>query len=126
MADTTLGSSGTSGASGDGSPTSAPQQNAPQVSYDPDHSPASYSNFARVTGSPEELILDFGLNPQPCGGQSDAVPISQRIVLNYFTAKRLLGDAFYMAVQRHEQTFGVLETDVNKRVLPSAQRGAQS
>ena len=33
-----------------------------------------YANFARVSGLPEELILDFGLNPQACrkstcGGQ---------------------------------------------------------
>ena len=25
---------------------------------------ALYANFCRVTGSPEELIVDFGLNPQ--------------------------------------------------------------
>ena len=30
------------------------------------------------------------------------------------TAKRFLG-ALHIAVQRHEQTFGVLETDINKR-----------
>ena len=86
-----------------------------QVSFDSERIAALYSNFARVTGSPEELIIDFGLNPQPFGGQSEAVPISQRIVMNYYTAKRFLG-ALQMAVQRHEQAFGVLETDVRKRV----------
>jgi len=91
---------------------------APQVKFDTESTPASYSNFARVTGSPEELIIDFGLNPQPFGGQNEAVPISQRIVMNYYTAKRFLG-ALQMAVQRHEQAFGVLETDVNKRVISS-------
>ena len=80
---------------------------------------AFYTNFARVTGSPEELILDFGLNPQPSGAQSQPVTIARRLVMNYFTAKRLLG-VLTMTVQRHEQAFGVLETDVNKRVLPSA------
>jgi len=90
----------------------------PQISFDSDRVAALYSNFARVTGSPEELIIDFGLNPQPFGGQSEAVPISQRIVMNYYTAKRFLG-ALQMAVQRHEQAFGVLETDVNKRVVTS-------
>lgn len=80
-----------------------------------------YANFARVTGSPEELVLDFGLNPQPFGDPTIAVKVSQRLVMNYYTAKRLWA-ALGMALQRHEQAFGVLETDVNKRVIPSAQR----
>lgn len=84
-----------------------------------------YANFARVTGSPEELILDFGLNPQPFGAQSAPIQIQRRLVLNFFTAKRLLA-ALSMAVQRHEQAFGVLETDVNKRVTPQVRQQLQS
>ncbi len=75
----------------------------------------SYANFCRVTGTPEELILDFGLNAQPYGIPSEPVEVKQRIVLNYFTAKRTL-QALSLSVQRHEQAFGVLETDVQKRV----------
>jgi len=108
---------GTSPEGGAGQPGPHP----PSVSFDSERVAALYSNFARVTGSPEELIIDFGLNPQPFGAQQEAVPISQRIVMNYYTSKRSLG-ALQMAVQRHEQAFGVLETDVNKRVVPSAQR----
>jgi hypothetical protein len=77
---------------------------------------ASYANFCRVTGTPEELIIDFGLNSQPFGTVDEPVQITQRIVTNYFTAKRLL-HALHLSVQRHEQAFGVLETDVNKRVV---------
>ena len=77
---------------------------------------SSYANFCRVTGTPEELIIDFGLNSQPFGVPSEAVVITQRIVTNYFTAKRML-HALHLSVQRHEQAFGVLETDVNKRVV---------
>ena len=42
--------------------------------------------------------------------------------MNFFTAKRL-AYALHMAVQRHEQAFGTLETDVQKRVVarPAAQ-----
>ena len=40
----------------------------------------------------------------------------QRIVTNYYTAKRML-HALNLTVQRHEQAFGVLETDVQKRVV---------
>jgi hypothetical protein len=76
----------------------------------------SYANFCRVTGTPEELIIDFGLNSQPFGVPQEAVQITQRIVTNYYTAKRML-HALHLSVQRHEQAFGVLETDVNKRVV---------
>jgi hypothetical protein len=74
-----------------------------------------------VTGTPEELIIDFGLNNQPMGVPTDAIPIAQRIIVNFFTAKRLLA-ALNMSIQRHEAAFGVLETDVQKRVQPSALR----
>lgn len=80
-----------------------------------------YANFCRVTGTPEELILDFGLNAQPFGVPTDPVEVKQRIVTNYYTAKRML-QALMMSVQRHEQAFGVLETDVQKRVVS---RGAK-
>ncbi|HEY3963612.1 MAG TPA: DUF3467 domain-containing protein [Planctomycetaceae bacterium] len=82
---------------------------------------ALYANFVRVNPSPEELVLDFGLNVNLSGGQPTPVKVSQRLVLNYYTAKRLWG-GLGVALQRHEQTFGVLETDVNKRVLPPGQR----
>lgn len=86
---------------------------------------ATYANFCRVTGTPEELIVDFGLNknmsPQPDG----PIQIAERIIVNFYTAKRLLA-ALHMAVQRHEAAFGVLETDVGKRVraVPSGSMGA--
>ncbi len=80
-----------------------------------------YANFCRVTATPEEVILDLGLNANPFGAQAGKIPVNQRLIMNFFTAKRLLG-ALSMTVQRHEQTFGVLETDVNKRVQSSAAR----
>jgi Protein of unknown function (DUF3467) len=81
-----------------------------------------YANFCRVTGTPEELILDFGLNAQPFGVPTEPVEVKQRIVVNYFTAKRML-QALHLSVQRHEQAFGVLETDVQKRVVGGARAG---
>ena len=76
---------------------------------------ACYANFCRVSSTPEEMILDLGLNPHPFGTGEIVVPVAQRIIMNHYTAKRLLA-ALSMAVQRHEQAFGVLETDVRKRV----------
>lgn len=95
-------------------PAAAPQQQQ-QVQVDDSSLTASYSNFCRVTGSPEELIIDFGLNPQPVGMPTAPIKVSQRIIVNFFTAKRLLA-ALSMSVQRHESVFGVLETDINKRL----------
>jgi len=100
----------------------APKADAPaeqgqmqQVTVDDSNVSAGYANFCRVSSSPEELILDLGLNPQPYATGNVTVNVNQRIILNHFTAKRLLS-ALSMALQRHEQAFGVLETDVRKRV----------
>jgi len=73
-----------------------------------------YANFCRVTGTPEELIVDFGLNAQPLGATNEPIAVSERVVMNYFTAKRLL-QALGASVARHESVFGELETNVLKR-----------
>lgn len=86
-----------------------------QVKVDDSRAVSSYANFCRVTGTPEELILDFGLNDQPFGVPTDPVEVKQRLILNYFTAKRLL-HALNLSVLRHENAFGALEVDVQKRV----------
>ena len=79
--------------------------------------------FRAVTGTPEEVIIDFGLNPQLFGPPTEPVIVSQRIIVNFFTAKRLLA-ALAMTTQRHESAFGVLETDVQKRSGRSGYRPA--
>lgn len=95
--------------------TAAPDQMP--VPVDESHILATYANFCRVTGTPEELIVDFGLNKQVGGNSPETIQLTQRIIVNFFTAKRLAA-ALVMAVQRHEQAFGMLETDVQKRVVP--------
>ena len=94
----------------------AAQQRAARVEVNDKDIVCLYANFCRVTGTPEELILDFGLNAQPFGVPTEPVEVKQRIVTNYYTAKRML-QALHMSVQRHEQAFGVLETNVQKRVV---------
>jgi hypothetical protein len=86
---------------------------------------AGYANFCRVSSTPEELILDLGLNPTPYATGKVDVNVNQRIILNHYTAKRLWS-ALSMALQRHEQAFGVLETDVRKRVKTPAVEGPAS
>jgi hypothetical protein len=111
----------TEGAAGDAAAKVAAAQQRVAIETDESKTIAAYANFCRVMGTPEELIIDFGLNPQPMGAPTHPIAISERIVLNYFTAKRLLA-ALQMAVQRHEAVFGVLETDVQKRVMPRTGR----
>ena len=96
-------------------------QAMPQLRVDDAQAASLYANFCRVTGTPEELIVDFGLNAQPFGVPTEPIKVSQRIVTNYYTAKRLLY-ALQMSIQRHEAAFGVLEIDVNKRVNPAMLR----
>ena len=85
------------------------------VEIDASNASCCYANFCRVTGTPEEIIIDFGLNSQPFGTPAEPLPIAERIVCNYYTAKRLLA-ALGMTIQRHEAVFGALEIDVQKRV----------
>ena len=95
------------------SPAPLPQQPV-QVQVDDSQVAACYANFCRIMGTPEELIIDFGLNLQPTGVPTQPVVVNQRIVTNMYTAKRLI-DVLQLTVQRHEAAFGVVETDIQKR-----------
>jgi len=97
-------------------PASGPQQEQRvPVNIDESRLTAVYSNFCRVTGTPEEVILDFAVNSQPFEVSTQPIAVTQRIILSPMTAKRLTY-ALGMSVERHEATFGVLETNVVRRL----------
>lgn len=96
-----------------------PQGQVTEVFVDDSATVPSYSNFCRVTATPEEVILDFGLNPQPFATGRQDVKANQRLVMNFYTAKRLL-TALGMTIQRHEGTFGAIELDVRRRATGAA------
>ena len=75
---------------------------------------AAYSNFARVTSTAEEVIIDFCLNPNPVHTGRQEITVSQRLIMNFYTAKRLFS-ALGMTLQRHEGTFGAIELDIRRR-----------
>jgi Protein of unknown function (DUF3467) len=102
-------------------PAETPQPQGTEVHVDDSGTLPSYSNFCRVTATPEEVILDFGLNPQPFATGRQDVKANQRIVMNFYTAKRLL-TALGMTIQRHEGTFGSIEIDVRRRAGGAVQR----
>jgi hypothetical protein len=100
-------------------------QQGPQFTVDTSTLSTVYANFCRVTGTPEELVLDFGLNTQMTPVPSEPIKLTHRLVMNFFTAKRLLF-ALHQAVQQHENVYGILETDIQKRVRSQPPMGRLS
>ncbi len=97
-------------------PQVLPERQEPaQYEVDDSKTVADYANFCRISGTPEELFIDFGFNPQPVGTPTQPIAVTQRVITGWHTARRLL-QVLQMTVQRHEAVFGVLETDVQKRV----------
>lgn len=76
----------------------------------------TYANFFRVAGTFEELLVDFGFHTGlNAGSTPEPAKVTHRMVMSFATGKRLLA-ALQAAMQRHEQTFGTVETDPQKRV----------
>ncbi len=97
-----------------GIPPAAVTQGAP-VEVDDSKSTAHYTNFCRLSGTPEELIMDSGINSHPTEATTQKAMVTQRVVTGWHTAKRLV-HVLQQTVERHEAVFGVLETDAQKRV----------
>ena len=87
-----------------------------------------YTNWYRVTGTPEELMLEFAVTPHLGVVTEDPIRVKQRMVMSFYTAKRLVAHLHY-ALRRHESFFGTLEMDIRKRMKgPDApgERGASA
>jgi hypothetical protein len=83
----------------------------------------SYANAFRTNATAEEVVLDFGMNSVlPAASAKDQpeilFQISQRVVLNLYSAKRL-AITLSQLIRRHEDQFGALELDVAKRQKPA-------
>ena len=78
-----------------------------------DNASTVYMNFCRMNLTPEEIVLSFGLNTQM--QITEPIRISHRVVMNFYTAKRLL-NLLAQAVAQHEMAFGQLELDAQRRV----------
>ena len=78
----------------------------------------AYANAFRTNGTAEEVMIDFGLNlmaPAQQQGQPEIVfQVKERVVMNYYSAKRL-AITLTQLIRRHEEQFGELELDVAKR-----------
>ena len=102
--------------------TQAPQATQPgqpqqiQVNIDDSEMASVYVNFFRVTGNPDEVLLDLGMYSQVmAAGGPEPIELSHRLVMNFVTAKKL-AEVLRVVVARHEQAFGVIEVDPNRRL----------
>jgi len=99
-------------------PTAAPAQanQQIQVPINDAEMESLYVNFFRVSGNPDEVLLDMGLYSQVIGATGpEPVDLTHRLVMNFVTAKKL-AEVLRVVVARHEQQFGVVEVDANRRL----------
>jgi hypothetical protein len=87
-----------------------------QIPVDASSRETTYVNFFQAHLNADEVYLDLGTFSQvvtPAG--PDPVVLTNRVIMNYVTAKRL-ADLLRAAVARHEQMFGVVELDPSRRL----------
>ena len=89
-----------------------------QLRIDESSLQTTYANAFRSNGTAEEVILDFGLNvvgpPTQQGQPQILFKVNQRVIMNYYSVKRL-AITLSQLIRRHEEQFGEMELDVSKR-----------
>lgn len=90
-----------------------------QVRVDERDMQSSYTNAFRTNATPEEVMIDFGVNLPAPQTPSDAprqtvFRLTNRIIMNYYSAKRL-AITLSNLIRQHEEQFGELELDTAKR-----------
>jgi hypothetical protein len=100
-------------------PTQQQQPMQIQIPIDVSKMQAVYCNFFRLSlsSSTEEVLMDVGLHTgiMPSPNAVEPIHLSHRIVLNPYVAKRLM-DSLRQIIARHEQAFGALELDPQRRL----------
>jgi len=86
-----------------------------QLRIDESKTETYYASTARISGSGEEIVIDFSQGVRPSGQPNVALlRIDARVVMSPWAAKRL-ALALGQTIQRYEQTYGDLEIDPKKR-----------
>jgi hypothetical protein len=76
----------------------------------------SYSNACRITQTPNEVVVDFGINLNFFGQVvNEPTQLENRIIMSPDAAKRL---CIHLAasIQKYEERYGAVELDEAKRV----------
>jgi hypothetical protein len=77
---------------------------------------SNYANVCRIAQTPNEVIIDFGMNPNFFGQILDEpLKLDQRIILSHDAAKRLCLH-LTATIQNFEAKYGPIELDVTKRL----------
>jgi Protein of unknown function (DUF3467) len=75
-----------------------------------------YVNFFRMTPTTEEVLVDVGFLSRVLGPTGpEPLKLTHRLILNYVKAKEL-AELLRMVVARHEQLYGVIEIDPQRRM----------
>ena len=100
------------------------QQQRTQLHVDDSNAHTFYSSTSRISGSAEEIIIDFSQGMRPGNRPNTAVlKIDGRAILSPWAAKRL-ALALNQTVQRYEQAYGALEIDPRRRQQQNPQAGS--
>jgi len=77
---------------------------------------STYANVCRIAQTPNEVIIDFGLNPNFFGQILDEpLKLERRVILSHDAAKRLCLH-LTATIQNFEAKYGPIELDVSKRL----------
>lgn len=91
----------------------------PKVKWDDSNMKSSYANVCNVTSTREEVVLLFGMHQAWQSAQKEVtVQLTDRIVLNPFAAKRLVG-LLGNLVNEYEKRFGALNNDGGRTQVSS-------
>jgi len=90
------------------------EENSPTINTD--NLKTTYANICRIAQTPNEMIVDFGMNPNFFGPiLSEPLKLESRIIMSHDGAKRL---ALHLAsaIKSYETKYGIIELDIAKRV----------
>lgn len=89
-----------------------------QLRIDEHEMATHYANAFRTNATAEEVMLDFGINlPNPAATPEKPeiiFHVTDRIVLNYYSSKRL-AITLGQVIRRYEEQFGEMELNVANR-----------
>jgi hypothetical protein len=93
-----------------------PGQQPVQIPVDATNRETAYVNFVQAHLNEDEVYLDLGTFSRVATGTGlEPIVLTHRVIMNFFSAKRL-AELLRTAVARHEQMFGVVELDPNRRL----------
>lgn len=94
-----------------------PNKSAPVMPViDQEKLTSSYANICRIAQTPNEVVIDFGMNLNFYGQIVDEpAKLDQRIIMTHEAAKRLCIH-LTQTIQAFEAKYGVIELDVAKRM----------